>query len=297
MMIDIKGSLGGWSLVLISSLSCIIGAGIVFMNEKVLENKKFLSGSMALGAGVLFCNAQFILLPASYQKLNSYWAVALCFLMGLFGTVCLGQFLQQFTPDALHACDSLPTMKTYGTVQTNKSASDEDQKSYYLIGIQTAVAICIHKFPGNILSIHLMITAYLLTSHLKEGLIMFISNESSPQLGLSVASAMVIHNLMEGFLIALPFYYATNSQFAAFSFASILGGLSQPLGALIGLVTIQSVDKKSEEGMFGAIFGMMSGMMYVILTKVKKRDEIEVVLNQIRAYYLKQSNGVQINFM
>ncbi|KAG1050463.1 hypothetical protein G6F46_005295 [Rhizopus delemar] len=247
MMIDIKDSLGGWSLVLISSLSCITGAGIVFMNEKVLENKKFLSGSMALGAGVLFCNAQFLLLPASYQKLNSLWAVALCFLMGLFGTVCLSQFLQKFTPDALHACDSLPTTKTYGTVQTNMSTSDEDQKSYYLIGIQTAVAICIHKFP--------------------EGLIMFISNESSPQLGLSVASAMVIHNLMEGFLIALPFYYATNSQFAAFSFASVLGGLSQPLGALIGLVTIQSVDKKSEEVMFGAIFGMMSGMMNVILTK------------------------------
>lgn len=158
MMIDIKDSLGGWSLVLISSLSCITGAGIVFMNEKVLENKKFLSGSMALGAGVLFCNAQFLLLPASYQKLNSLWAVALCFLMGLFGTVCLSQFLQKFTPDALHACDSLPTTKTYGTVQTNMSTSDEDQKSYYLIGIQTAVAICIHKFPGNMFSIHLMIT-------------------------------------------------------------------------------------------------------------------------------------------
>lgn len=104
----------------------------------------------------------------------------------------------------------------------------------------------------------------------KEGLIMFISNESSRELGVSVTCAMVIHNLMEGLLIALPFYYATRSQFAAFGYASLLGGLSQPLGALIGLVAIRHVDKESKEIMFGVIFGIISGMMYMILMKVLK---------------------------
>ncbi|KAG1444262.1 hypothetical protein G6F56_010373 [Rhizopus delemar] len=186
----------------------------------VLENKKFLSGSMALGAGVLFCNSQFILLPASYQKLDSVLSVALCFLGGLLITIGLTKAVACCTPHALHTCDSLP-VKSYGTI----TEVSQDQKSYYLIGVQTAIAISIHKFP--------------------EGLIMFISNESSRELGVSVTCAMVIHNLMEGLLIALPFYYATRSQFAAFGYASLLGGLSQPLGALIGLVAIRHVDKES----------------------------------------------------
>ncbi|KAI9244447.1 ZIP zinc transporter-domain-containing protein [Sporodiniella umbellata] len=231
----------GWLLVLISSVSCILGAGVVFMGS-VLENKRFLSGSMALGAGVLFCNSQFILLPAAYEKLNSVLWVAVCFVLGLMLTAGMTKLVSCCTPHALHTCDSLPT-KSYGAIPE----VSPDQKNYYLIGLQTAIAISVHKFP--------------------EGLIMFISNESSSELGISVATAMVIHNLMEGLLIALPFYYATHSHWAAFSYASLLGGLSQPLGALIGLFTIRHVDEASKDTMFGLIFAVISGMMYMVLLK------------------------------
>lgn len=101
-----------------------------------------------------------------------------------------------------------------------------------------------------------------------EGLIMFISNESSSQLGLSVAAAMTIHNLIEGFLIALPLYYATGSRFAAFAYASILGGMSQPLGAVLGLLAIRNVDQEQERFLFGVIFGVVSGMMCLIAVQV-----------------------------
>ncbi|CDH51032.1 zip zinc transporter protein [Lichtheimia corymbifera JMRC:FSU:9682] len=122
--------------------------------------------------------------------------------------------------------------------------SSEDSHSFLRIGIQTAVAIGVHKFP--------------------EGLIMFVSNQASSSLGWSVAAAMSIHNLTEGFMIALPLYFALRSRTAAFGWASLLGGLSQPLGAMIGYFLLQSIDKSQENLMFGMVFSLVSGMMTLI---------------------------------
>jgi zinc transporter ZupT len=97
---------------------------------------------------------------------------------------------------------------------------------------------------------------------------MFVSNESSSQLGLSVAAAMTIHNFIEGFLIALPLYYATSNRLAAFCYASFLGGMSQPIGAILGLYAIRHVDSNKEQLLFGVIFGVVSGMMCLIAVQV-----------------------------
>ncbi|CAO3586602.1 unnamed protein product [Absidia cylindrospora] len=121
----------------------------------------------------------------------------------------------------------------------------ENNKEYFWsIGIQTAIAICVHKFP--------------------EGLVMFISSQASSSLGLSVAAAMSIHNLTEGVMMALPIYYATGSSTSAFFYASFMGGLSQPLGALIGLLAFRSTTKYQEDVLFGITFGIISGMMCFI---------------------------------
>ncbi|CAO3643029.1 unnamed protein product [Cunninghamella blakesleeana] len=120
-----------------------------------------------------------------------------------------------------------------------------DQKHQFLsIGIQTAIAICVHKFP--------------------EGLIMFISSQASSSLSVNVAAAMSIHNVTEGFMLVLPLYYATGSRVGSFFYAAIMGGLSQPLGALIGLLAFTSVDKDQVDALFGITFGIISGMMTFI---------------------------------
>lgn len=97
---------------------------------------------------------------------------------------------------------------------------------------------------------------------------MFVSNRSSNQLGLSVAAAITIHNCIEGFLISLPLFYATGSRLAAFAYASLLGGLSQPLGAIIGLLVIHKRNQLEEEYMFGVVFGIVSGMMCYVAIQV-----------------------------
>lgn len=98
---------------------------------------------------------------------------------------------------------------------------------------------------------------------------MFVSNQSSSQLGLSVAAAMTIHNFIEGFLIALPLYYATSNKVSAFAYASLLGGMSQPLGAVLGLLAIRNVNTTQEQLLFGIIFGLVSGMMCLIAVQVR----------------------------
>ncbi|KAI9261557.1 ZIP zinc transporter-domain-containing protein [Phascolomyces articulosus] len=114
---------------------------------------------------------------------------------------------------------------------------DQEEYQHFLrIGIQTAVAIGVHKFP--------------------EGLIMFISNRASEKLGWAIAAAMSIHNLTEGFMIALPLYLALKSRSAAFGWAALLGGLSQPIGAVLGLLLMRNIDSSKEDLMFGIIFAI-----------------------------------------
>ncbi|KAI7904340.1 Zinc/iron permease [Cokeromyces recurvatus] len=143
--------------------------------------------------------------------------------------------------DTISECSSANHHNHHESVE---QTVENDPKHYYSIGIQTAIAICVHKFP--------------------EGLIMFVSSQASTSLGISVAIAMSIHNLTEGFMIALPLYYATQSRVTAFNYAAIMGGLSQPLGALIGLGLIKNITKKSENWLFGIVFGCVSGMMSLI---------------------------------
>ncbi|CAO0795272.1 unnamed protein product [Mucor circinelloides] len=137
-----------------------------------------------------------------------------------------------------------PSTQHHNHHESVEQTVNNDPGHYYSIGIQTAIAICVHKFP--------------------EGLIMFVSSKASAALGLSVGIAMSIHNLTEGFMIALPLYYATRSRTTAFTYAAIMGGLSQPLGALIGLFLIQNISKQSENLLFGIVFGCVSGMMSLI---------------------------------
>ena len=83
--------------------------------------------------------------------------------------------------------------------------------AFLAIGLQTVMAIALHKFP--------------------EGFITYATNHANPALGFNVFMALFVHNIAEGFTMALPLYMALGSRVAAVAWASLLGGLTQPLGA------------------------------------------------------------------
>ena len=108
------------------------------------------------------------------------------------------------------------------------------------MGLFSALAIAIHNFP--------------------EGLATFTAALTDPALGISIAVAIAIHNIPEGVAVSVPIYYATKSRSKAF-WISLLSGLAEPVGAIIGFVILRPF---LNETILGVIFGAVAGIMVYI---------------------------------
>ncbi|KAI5306158.1 hypothetical protein KEM55_008697 [Ascosphaera atra] len=129
------------------------------------------------------------------------------------------------------------------------------QNPFLSLGVQTSLAISLHKLP--------------------EGFITFAANHANPRLGLSVFMSLFIHNICEGLAMALPLFLALRSRAKAMTWASILGGITQPFGAALaalwfwgsqdayGKVTHSHDAPAAGETalMYGIIFSITAGIM------------------------------------
>lgn len=121
------------------------------------------------------------------------------------------------------------------------------QNAFLSIGLQTSLAIALHKLP--------------------EGFITYATNHASPTLGLTVFLALFIHNIVEGFAMALPLYLALHSRWKAMFWSSLLGGISQPAGASIAALWIWGSGHSANDstgpswGVYGGMFAMTAGVM------------------------------------
>lgn len=113
------------------------------------------------------------------------------------------------------------------------------------VGMLSAVAIAVHNFP--------------------EGLATFMSSVADLRVGLPVAIAVAIHNIPEGIAVAVPIYYATGDRRLAFVL-SALSGLSEPLGALLGLAVLASLWSGTILGLsLAAVAGIMIFISFDVL--------------------------------
>ncbi|KAF7502897.1 hypothetical protein GJ744_004935 [Endocarpon pusillum] len=118
--------------------------------------------------------------------------------------------------------------------------------AFLSIGLQTSIAIALHKAP--------------------EGFITYATNHANPKLGFAVFMALFIHNITEGFAMALPLYLALQSRTKAIIWSSFLGGVSQPLGAGIAAIWFKvakgsdGVGRPSED-VYGCMFAITAGVM------------------------------------
>jgi len=116
--------------------------------------------------------------------------------------------------------------------------------AFLSIGLQTSIAIALHKLP--------------------EGFITYATNHANPKLGFSVFMALFIHNITEGFAMALPLYLAINSRWKAIFWSSLLGGVSQPLGAGIAALWFKAAGSGANapgETVYGCMFAITAGIM------------------------------------
>ncbi|KAF8848614.1 hypothetical protein BDZ45DRAFT_718594 [Acephala macrosclerotiorum] len=118
------------------------------------------------------------------------------------------------------------------------------ENEFLSIGLQTSIAIALHKLP--------------------EGFITYATNHANPSLGFSVFMALFVHNITEGFALALPLFLALHSRLRAMFWASLLGGVSQPLGAGIAAAWFKIAGREGHapgHAVYGVMFAITAGIM------------------------------------
>ncbi|KZZ95890.1 vacuolar Zn-iron permease [Moelleriella libera RCEF 2490] len=112
------------------------------------------------------------------------------------------------------------------------------------IGLQTSIAIALHKFP--------------------EGFITYATNHANPALGFNVFMALFVHNISEGFAMCLPLYMALGSRWRAIAWSAALGGLSQPMGAGVAALWFKLAQRSNlapDALVYACLFAVTSGIM------------------------------------
>lgn len=214
-------------LTMSAGLATGIGSLIsLFTNQ---TNKRFLSTALGFSSGVMLYISFLEMLPNAQEYLicafgerTGVWVCSFAFFAGM----SLIMLIDNLIP----------------STESDLTASKTGQHDTVLqrMGILMALAIAIHNLP--------------------EGLATLTSALSDPTLGTAIAAAIAIHNIPEGIVTAVPIYYATGNKKKAF-IISLLSGLTEPLGAIIGYLVLRPF---LNDTLYGIIFAFIAGIMVYI---------------------------------
>lgn len=236
----VKDIMYAFLLTLIAGLSTCIGSCIAFITKR--ENKKFLSVSLGFSAGVMiyvsmieiFFKAKTFLVAQMGEKAGS-WVTVIAFFGGMFLIAVIDTIIpSEENPHEFKCIELEETGELKCNVVKNES------NNLMRMGVFTALAVAIHNFP--------------------EGLATFVSALQDPSIAIPIVVAIAIHNIPEGIAVSVPIYQATGSKKRAFWY-SVLSGLAEPVGALIGWMLLMPF---MNDIIFGVIFAGVAGIMVFI---------------------------------
>ena len=216
-------------MTLLAGLATLIGGFITFLVNK--NNLKVLSLGLGFSAGVMIFVSFTEILSTAENLLKDYYPVDYHWIMfwGFIAGVVISKLIDEFVPDHIEEEDFL-----------EDDCGTEACKRKHKIkraGILTAIAIAVHNFP--------------------EGLGTFLVSSQNLVIGSSVALAIALHNIPEGIAVALPIYHATGKKRYAMWYA-FWTGITEPLGAIIGLVLLHWFLPQVFVGFFlAAVVGIM----------------------------------------
>ncbi|KAM3580759.1 Zinc transporter, variant 3 [Umbelopsis sp. WA50703] len=232
---------------------------------------------MSVAAGVLMYSSLYTLLPAANTRLQ--FTPLPLFFAGVLLNLLLSRLVHFLTPKQLSGLGDEENSKllnpnnqrqqadieNYGA-STLRQPHDQPQadsvtaSGFLQIGIQTTVAMCLHKLP--------------------EGIITFVSSSGGDSsVGFTVFCAISLHNFTDGVMIALPLYAATQSTWMAFSYGACMGGVSQILGGVFGVLAVTNLNQQYEDIFIGIVFAVVSGMMCLIAIQVCALFTLSFILN------------------
>jgi ZIP family zinc transporter len=214
-------------VTLAAGLATVFGSLLVFTSKK--PNPRMLAFGLAFAGGAMvyvslseILNKSIHSFTLAYGDQVGFSFGTLAFLAGMLLIVLIDFFIPN-PHEGLETSD--PLFKQHNRAYIKR------------VGMLTAIAITAHNFP--------------------EGLATFFAMLESPSVGAPLAMAIAIHNIPEGIAIAVPVYFATNHKGYAVM-ASLLSGLAEPLGALIGYAVLAPY---LSDTIFGIVFGMIAGVM------------------------------------
>jgi ZIP family zinc transporter len=222
-----------FGLTLLAGLSTGIGSIMSLLSKKF--NPKVLALSLGFSAGVMiyvslveiFVKAKEALIAAHGLKAGNVYTV-IAFFSGIALIAIIDKLIPSFeNPHEIKNIDE-------------KNLDPSSSRKLLRMGLFSALAVAIHNFP--------------------EGLATFMGAMTNPALGISIAVAIAIHNIPEGIAVSVPVYYATGSRKKAF-WLSLLSGLAEPVGAIVGYFILRSIFNDST---FGVIFAGVAGIMIYI---------------------------------
>lgn len=226
-------------LTAFAGLSTGLGSAIAFFAHQA--SHRFLAVTTAFSAGVMIYVAFTEIMHKATDALSGAhgerwgnWLTALSFFAGI-GLILL---IDRFIPSA----ENPHEVRSDAQVEELHEHDGSHPAKMRLLrtGLLTALAIGIHNFP--------------------EGLATFMAALQDPKLGIAIALAIALHNIPEGISVSVPIYYATGSRRRAFTY-SLLSGLAEPAGALIGFLLLRPF---MTPGVVGGLFGVVAGIMVYI---------------------------------
>jgi len=226
--------LSAFILTLIAGLSTGIGALAVFIIKK--RSPGLLSFGLGFSAGVMVYVSFMELLPHAESVLSPVYghkAASLMRMACFFGGIALTAIIDKLIPEDENPHETR-TEEEFGDIEHKSKAH---APALIRTGTFTALAIGIHNFP--------------------EGFAVFSAGYAEPALGGFIALAIALHNIPEGISVSVPIYYATGDKMKAFTY-SLLSGLAEPAGALIGFLLLRPfMNDVFLAGTFAAIAGVM----------------------------------------
>lgn len=233
---DIGTILFAFGLTLFAGLSTGIGSLLVLLTKKT--NTRLLSIALGFSAGFMIYVSMVEIFADSKKALTAElgtvpgnWTTVIAFFAGMLIIAVIDRLVPKVeNPHEVHRVEE--------SMAGNLPAPISGK--LMRVGFMSAVAIAIHNFP--------------------EGLATFATAIQKPALGIAIAIAIAIHNIPEGIAVAIPIYFATGSRRKAFRL-SLLSGLAEPLGALIGFAFLANFMNPLS---LGIIYAMVAGIMVFI---------------------------------
>ncbi|MBS3820458.1 MAG: zinc transporter ZupT [Planctomycetes bacterium] len=226
-----------------AGLSTGVGSAIAFFAKRT--NYRFLSVATGFSAGVMLYVSFVEILPKAVEQLagvagqrpGNLWGV-----VSFFGGIGLILLIDRVIPSAKnpHEVRGEGQFDAVHEGLSPQHALHASPEKLHRMGLLTALAIGIHNFP--------------------EGLATFLATLEDPHLGLAIGVAIALHNIPEGISVSVPIYFATGKRRRAFAY-SVLSGVAEPAGALIGYMALRPFLGPQ---VMGALFGGVGGIMVYI---------------------------------